>query len=598
MRRNNSRLWVVGLALAFFGCEGLTDLEVINENNPETQRALESPEDVEALIGGTFLTYWDGTQHSSPFAALSTASEEGTSSWGNFGMRDYSSEPRVVYNNSSSYGNRGTNNTPWNAMYAALSSTSDGITAINEGLKIGIDGGDNTRALAYAKFVQGLSLGWLALEFDKAIIFDENVDLAAAAAGEFEFEAYTAVMTAALVKLDAAIALAQSDNFQLRTGWINGITPTSAEFIKIIHSQKARMMAQVARTPAERTAVDWNAVLAEINAGITEDFVVTATADFTWWSRMTRHATDEGWVRADYKTIGWTDESGGYINWLATAPADREEFRLDTPDLRIWGCGSSGELGGQCVSVDGKLTRNARRGGKHGEAGDQEPGTVFRDYGPSPFNANRGTYHFSMYHHWLWEDVFQDNEGPMTYMQTEEMDLLKAEAYIRLGQDANAMAIINTTREAAGLATITSATGPGLQCPPVKLACTLMDQMMYEKRMETFYTAAGVSYFDRRGWGPLAASAPAHHQGLVEGTPLHLPVPGQELEVLQQQSYTFGGVGTEGSPPPSNMPSASFTARFADIYAFEPGMTFREKIEFIESNFRTRVGIELMTRYH
>ena len=206
MRRNNSRLWVVGLALAFFGCEGLTNLDVINENNPETQRALESPEDVEALIGGTFLTYWDGTQHSSPFAALSTAFEEGTSSWGNFGMRDYSSEPRVVYNNSSSYGNRGTNNTPWNAMYAALSSTSDGITAINEGLKIGIDGGDNTRALAYAKFVQGLSLGWLALEFDKAIIFDEDVDLAAAAAGEFEFEPYTAVMTAALVKLDAAIA--------------------------------------------------------------------------------------------------------------------------------------------------------------------------------------------------------------------------------------------------------------------------------------------------------------------------------------------------------------------------------------------------------
>ena len=62
MRRNTSRLWVVGLALAFFGCEGITDLEVINENNPETERALASAEDVEALIGGTFLTLWDGTR--------------------------------------------------------------------------------------------------------------------------------------------------------------------------------------------------------------------------------------------------------------------------------------------------------------------------------------------------------------------------------------------------------------------------------------------------------------------------------------------------------------------------------------------------------
>ena len=77
-----------------------------------------------------------------------------------------------------------------------MSAASDGLIALRDssegggGVKIGADGQDNPRAIAFAKFVQGMSLGWLALQFDKAIIFDEDVDLAAAAGGDFECVPY------------------------------------------------------------------------------------------------------------------------------------------------------------------------------------------------------------------------------------------------------------------------------------------------------------------------------------------------------------------------------------------------------------------------
>ena len=61
--------------------------------------------------------------------------------------------------------------------------------------------------------------------------------------------------------------------------------------------------------------------------------------------------------------------------------------------------------------------------------------------------------------------------------------------------------------------------------------------MKYEKRIETFQTAAGIAYFDDRGWGDL-----------VTNTPIHFPIPGRELETLGLQQYTFGG-GGDGSAP-------------------------------------------------
>ena len=54
--------------------------------------------------------------------------------------------------------------------------------------------------------------------------------------------------------------------------------------------------------------------------------------------------------------------------------------------------------------------------------------------------------------------------------------------------------------------------------------------LKYEKGLECLQTGFGLEYFDNRGWGDLPT-----------GTPLHAPVPAEELEVLQLDLYTHGG---------------------------------------------------------
>jgi len=129
-----------------------------------------------------------------------------------------------------------------------------------------------------------------------------------------------------------------------------------------------------------------------------------------------------------------------------------------------------------------------------------------------------------------------------------EMDLLLAEAEIRMGNPAAAVPLINRTRVGNGeLPPVTVngvPAGPG--CVPKRYdgSCgNLMDALMYEKRIETYGTA--ISYFDLRGWGCLA-----------EGTPTQLPPPARQLDLLGKPVYTYGGKpGQPGSAPkPTNCP--------------------------------------------
>ena len=148
--------------------------------------------------------------------------------------------------------------------------------------------------------------------------------------------------------------------------------------------------------------------------------------------------------------------------------------------------------------------------------------------------------------------------GILTALSTVEMDLLRAEAYYRLGRKAEAAELINRTRTASR--TIGSTTYPGLppvteEGVPVSTGCVprkpyrlqdgtipcgdLWDALMYEKRIELHAIEALIPYADARGWGQL-----------LEGTPIHLPVPARELEIIGYPEYSFGGVGGPGAAPP------------------------------------------------
>jgi len=563
------------LAVAFVGCDtlsDLTDLQVVNENNPDRARAIQEAGDVESLIGGAFATWYEGSYWGDPAMSLSTAADEGSLSWGNFGSQQLSSEPRVAWPNSSSWGYRNFVEAPWYSEYEALSSVYDALLAIENDREVLCADIDCDRAETFAKFMQGMAHGWLALMFDSAFVFDETVDLEN---DVLELQPYSAVMTAALGYLDEAIAMTNGANWTLDQNWIYGNAWTAAEFARAIHTMRMRYMTQVARTPAERASVDWNAVISHVDNGITSDWNVDGDGADLWWHGMIWYGAQtwsQTWTRADYKTIGWEELHQGtgncgatadidcYGEWLSTAVAARDEFVLNTPDARIHAAGD-----GMADGID------------------------FIFGGNSQFPASRGTYHYSHYIHSRYEQYADDGgQSPSPIAVTEAGQLMKAEALIRLNQ-AGAADIINATRVARG----------GL--PAVADGdADIMQEMMYEYLIENFYVCPGCAYFNRRGWGPLANSQ-THHWGLVEGTPLHFAMPGLEMEILQKLNYTYGGVGNEGtSLAPSAAPGMSVHGTVAParaVYAFNGMETLSEKLEHTRSKPALSHGVAALTRH-
>jgi hypothetical protein len=123
------------------------------------------PADVETLAGGLFNTIFHGEQNVSGVKPmLSVAADNGTCSWGNFGMRDMSYEPRNnAWNNAPTYSNNGYSKYSYDQWYSAIGSASDILTAIKNGMEIVINGENRTsRTKAMAKFALGLAYGNLA----------------------------------------------------------------------------------------------------------------------------------------------------------------------------------------------------------------------------------------------------------------------------------------------------------------------------------------------------------------------------------------------------------------------------------------------------
>lgn len=532
------------VAVALAGCESLsnlTDLQVENQNAPDRERALVNPGDIESLIAGSWSTMWNVLADAYPNMALGTIADEWTVSWGNYDMRALSSEPRTPFDNSPSYRFSQHAADAWYDAYSGLSSVYDGLIAINTdatGALCDVAGkGINCdRVQAFAKFIQGVGHGYLALFYDSAFVFDETVDLEN---DVLALQGYRDVWTAARGYLEQAATLSAGKTWSIPASWMGaagGSGLTADQLARLSRSFLARWIPQVARNPAERAAADWAAVISNVDNGITTDFSVQSDGFGEWWSGLHLfnywNRVDNSWSRADYKTIGQYDTSGNYRAWLAADLSARNDTPLLTPDRRI-----------------------------HGSGGPGDRGKDFDNFGASPFPPARGTYHYSLYGGIRFSAVGENGMvGPQVYMRPAELQLYKAEGLLRTGNVAAAVAIINQTRVGRGeMAPVTTAM-------PTK---EIMDALIYERRIESWgYSPSG--YFNRRGDGPLSPTkgpAPApegthpwlnaanHHQGLVEGTPLHFAPPGQELEILQKPIYTYGGVGNEG-PKSAVAPSA------------------------------------------
>ena len=507
-------------ALLLIGMAGCADLEVKNPNAPDAERALASSDDVEALMAGAYDSWLRMLRWAGPTNFISVMSFEHSSPWANFGHEYYGRIPRIPSNNVAGGNSVGNLTFAWTKAYQAISAIRTGLIAIDEET---IDlGADRTlRARAYGRYMQGLAHGSLALLYDSAFIYDETMD---AELESLELKAYGEVMIAALGYFAEAATLAGSGSFTIPDTWMS-IDVSAGTLAQLAHSWSARMRANVARTPTERAAVDWAAVIADVNVGITSDWSNHVQC---WPHVFCEHGIGyrnyAGWATTANWVLGMADQSGGYQAWINTPTLDKLAFMYQTPDLR-WPQGAT-----ETEQYDNVGMRFAMNKGSDGTRIWSRP--------------DRGTWRWSFY--WNFYPpirVFTDNdEADIPLITMNEMEFLRAEKAFRDGDMATVATIVNVTRELAGL-NATDAAGLNTSCVPMlpNGSCgDLWEMFKWEKRLETqFMGPLRIGWWlDGRGWGDL-----------MEGTLLELPVPFREMQLLLESSYNLGGVGGVSAAP-------------------------------------------------
>ena len=508
-------------------------LDVPNTNNPDVSQVLARPTDVEAAIGSSFNVNHKATvgvnQDDVNNQMMVMAFENG-SALANYGFNRRYPIPRSFIDNSKNNAVAAGNYYDFANDAKAARSASTGLEALNKpGFTLGSTDRDN-RARAFAYFNMGVGNGNIAMVYDSAAVVTElNVHDIPALVG------HDSVMRAALNQLDSALVYAGKTTMSLEATWINGAAMTPAVFTQFIHSYKARFRAGVARTPAERAAINWNAELADALAGIKSDVIVNLAPSSGWdigW--IIQHYLFDTWHQQPPMIIGMADSVHGdgsfdYDAWLATPLLSRTRFLIKTADQRF----PSGE------------TRAAQQAASGSGANPVPPRpTLYFKNGTA--DATADAYQLSQYEHYRFQGLYANSRvGPFPLMPRAETDLLAAEAYFRLGDFANAAAKVNVTRVANGQLPPVVGSGPvpgGNACVPrvpdpaqnyQKAKCgDLFEALKWEKRLETAYIVYGAWYFDSRGWGDLA-----------EGTALEWPVPYQELDTRVKPYYNLGGLG-------------------------------------------------------
>lgn len=481
-------LFTALVAVMISGCESL---DVKNENDPDFATAFSKPTDVKGVAGGLINTWFQSTQnYYGPALALWVGADAGTCSHGNMAMWDFSREPRIPWDNTPSYGNAVVNEELYKQMYSLLSSSNEILAKlVTEGMEIiSDDGTDETpmvKAIAYLG--QALAHGYVGLFYDKGFVVTETTDLTE----EILTAPYEDLITTAVESLDKCIAICESNTFTLPSSWIPGITYTHTQISELANSMAARFLSYSPRNKTENDAVDWGKVLAYANKGLTYDFAPLMD-DVNWYDLYQTYANYGGWGRVDMRIINMMDPEMP-ARW--TLGADQWNV-LPAPNT---------------VHEDGV---------------DDRILTDFQYLSSCTFRVERGYYHYSSYRFARRDLYLSTWTEPAPVFYKAENDLLKAEALMHQPNLNAAALIINEGPRV---------TRGGLD-PINATAAEVEAAIFYERNVELFNSGMGIEFCTMRKADKLQL-----------GTPLHFPIPGQQLEVNIMEYYTFGpGLGVPG----------------------------------------------------
>ena len=540
---------VVGLA----GC----DLDVENPNAPDVDRALSDPAGLEQLISGAFRTWIDTRGNYYSGLPMNTMADSYTGSWNNAANRFYSSvgsdgcAARCGWNNSATAPEAAGGpsvEAQWYGYYTVLSGANDVLAAVARGVCFDGDfteedcAADNTltsRNVAIAKMLQGMALAGIALNYDQGFIVDETTDLAAVLTAPFNTR--DEVRAAALAKFDEAYTEAGLKTWDTGENWFgigSGRIYTNTQIRQLIRTMQAELVAMFPRDDVENAAADWNAVVNYASQGISSgtafdfEYFIDATSVGLDFVKLWGNAI--GTFRVDNRVAAiittnhvnpWPEPGGNPCPYTS-------------PDRRV-GDGSYGPTNNFSGYATVAATANA--------------GTDYACSGVSIFPAARGQYHQSNLQHVREQQLTYEGEGLPGFigvgqdpMYTREMnDLLWAEGELRRAGGSLAVAAtrINNSRVGrGGLAPVAAGDGQA----------ALLNALRYETLIE-FMGQGSDAFYNRRRWAPNCTNpcgtgnaygqAAGARDGLITGTPRHMPVPAKELDVLLRAVYTFGGSG-------------------------------------------------------
>ncbi len=475
----NKLIPVIMLFVLVSSCQKMSrNLDVESKNDPNINTLATDAVALEATAGSIFHSWFMAiSDYDGPGLALKTMADEATCSWGNGGMKDLSSEPRVAFNNKPSYSYEIITSKYFNSMYSILSDANMLVFAVENNTATF---SDPNQILMAGKMGQALSVGYLSLLFDRIWVPNAN--------GENVEMDYKDAMNWALERMDEAIALADA-GASLPDGSIPGANLDGASMSKLFNSLAARMYANNPRNLNEKNQLDWNKLKNYASNGLDSDFTIYMD-DTNWYDLVPKtYLVYPGWARVDLRVINMMDSNYPDYwdpNAMATSP--------------YWDSTNNTLL--PANSADARLTSD------------------FQYLTSNNFRPERGLYHFSSYRYSRYDQYITDWVMDLVEFTKAENDMYKAEAELELGNIAAAAAIVNAgTRVTRG------------NLPPVAVnANDVKDAIFYERMVEFGFSTMGISFWEMR-----------RNDLLQAGTLLHFPIPGKALNTIPEAIYTYGG---------------------------------------------------------
>jgi hypothetical protein len=525
-------LALLAATVLFAGCEGIADLDVPNTNEP-TRDAIQGGQDLESLLGGattqTFqVTVTDWGPHMDLLADQSTTTNAFRSFW------DFAEEPRLTLNPRTTYADPAIFADPFSNLNSGQVGANRilEVTEVDEETIVTDNGEDITQKLrASAYLTRGVARGYLGLIYDQGYVTPEDLQLENINATELETQSYSELISAAVSDLEQAISIAENNSFT----WdlLIGNSYSSAEFEAIAHSFAARFLMGEARTRQELnnyTDERLNAIIRHADAGVGQSGPLPsfspASTGGEFWNSF-----------ADWSTFVISGPAG-YI------PVDVKISHLLDPSYPVEYPSTSGEV----------LPPH--------ETSDPRAEYFLYTDAFGFLSAARNRSLFSNYlrlRNGGGNDWFNYDGVAVSIVTGSEMQYLKAEANLLKGnKSAAAQALENSpfgTVPTELTNPLPSERGdfffgslfedgvfPASSFPAEREISSSASRAEFVRALHTEYSVeldlmAGVGaqwYFMRR------------HDLLQEGTALHYPLPGEELEIIQQEFYTFGGVDRAG----------------------------------------------------